>query len=72
MHQDNFSHRNETVRLTHIPVYPCEPHPDTGYLLYLRNGRELRKRTWVKIDFVFEVGWGMLGVYEEDDGGEKG
>lgn len=40
-------------------------------MLFLREGMELRKRSWVKIDRVAEVGWNMLGVYELDGDGRE-
>ncbi|KAI4116644.1 MAG: hypothetical protein LQ345_002976 [Seirophora villosa] len=69
--EDNFPFHNETVRAAHLPIHPCDPHPDTGILLFLREGMELRKRSWVKIDRVAEVGWNMLGVYELDGDGRE-
>lgn len=48
-----------------MPIWPCDPHPDTHQLLVLRGGVELRKRSYVKIDRVYEVGWGWLGLYDE-------
>ncbi|KAI4174344.1 MAG: hypothetical protein LQ348_006393 [Seirophora lacunosa] len=69
--EDNFPFRNETVRAAHVPIYPCDPHHDTGILLFLREGMELRKRSWVKIDRVAEVGWNMLSVYELDGDGRE-
>lgn len=64
MHLDNFSYHNERIRAAHVPIWPCEPHPDFGYLLYLKGGMELRKRSWVKIDQIYEVNWGDLGAYD--------
>lgn len=52
------------VRAAHVPIWPCDPHPDTGLLLFLRNGTELRKKSYVKIDRMFEVSWEMLGAYD--------
>lgn len=40
-------------------------------MLFLREGMELRKRSWVKIDRVAEVGWNMLSVYELDGDGRE-
>ncbi|KAI4288961.1 MAG: hypothetical protein L6R35_001773 [Caloplaca aegaea] len=69
--EDTFAYRNETVRAAHVPIHPCDPHPDSGLLLFLHGGMELRKRSWVKVDRVAEVGWEMLGVYELDGEGKE-
>ncbi len=65
--EDNFRWRNQLVRAAHVPIWPCDPHPDTDLLLFLRNGTELRKNSYVKTDQMFEVSWEMLGAYDETE-----
>ena len=50
-----------------MPISPCEPHPDSQRLLHLEKGRELRKKSYVKIDTVYEVDWRLLGAYDENE-----
>ena len=64
---DSFRFRNETIRQAHLPIFPCDAHPETDQLLFLEEERELRKRSYVKLNAAYEVGWGLLGEY--DDGG---
>ncbi|KAI1407719.1 hypothetical protein F5Y13DRAFT_174197 [Hypoxylon sp. FL1857] len=41
--------RNPNVRLEHLPIRPCHPHPDNGILLSLEDVTlELRKKSYVK------------------------
>ncbi|OTA52754.1 hypothetical protein K449DRAFT_427073, partial [Hypoxylon sp. EC38] len=41
--------RNPSVRLEHLPIRPCRPHPDNGILLSLEDVTlELRKKSYVK------------------------
>ncbi|KAH6984270.1 hypothetical protein BKA56DRAFT_580821 [Ilyonectria sp. MPI-CAGE-AT-0026] len=38
----------QDVRAGHLPVHPCDPHPDSGKILRLRSDMELRKKSYVK------------------------
>ncbi|KAI1134232.1 hypothetical protein F5Y05DRAFT_240414 [Hypoxylon sp. FL0543] len=41
--------RNPSLRLEHLPIRPCRPHPDNGILLSLEDvTQELRKKSYVK------------------------
>ncbi|KAH7118580.1 hypothetical protein B0J13DRAFT_532658 [Dactylonectria estremocensis] len=41
-------HWKQDVRAAHLPVHPCDPHPDSGKLLHLESNLELRKKSYVK------------------------
>lgn len=46
--EERFKH-NPSVRLEHLPIRPCRPHPDNGRLLSLEDVTlELRKKSYVK------------------------
>ncbi|KAH7130992.1 hypothetical protein EDB81DRAFT_950411 [Dactylonectria macrodidyma] len=38
----------QDVRAGHLPVHPCDPHPDNGKVLRLKSNRELTKKSYVK------------------------
>jgi len=39
---------NKAARLDHLPIYPNNPHPDNGELLYLEGNAALPKKSYVK------------------------
>lgn len=39
---------NKAARLDHLPIYPSNPHPDNGELLYLEGNAALSKKSYVK------------------------
>lgn len=63
----DFRYRNSLIRDTHVPISPCDPHPDTGMLLLLEGGAELRKRSYAKTSAVYEVEYRWLGPYDDSE-----
>ncbi|KAI1451466.1 hypothetical protein F4805DRAFT_96586 [Annulohypoxylon moriforme] len=53
------------VRREHLPIRPCNPHPDNGILLSLDDvALELRKRTYVKTKNQHRIRLGSLEAYD--------
>lgn len=49
-----------SVRAFHLPIHPSPVHPDNGVLLFLDEGLELRKKTYVKTEFQRSISWELL------------
>ncbi|KAI1211149.1 uncharacterized protein F4807DRAFT_26902 [Annulohypoxylon truncatum] len=53
------------VRREHLPIRPCDPHPDNGILLSLEDvALELKKRTYVKTKNQHRIRFSSLRAYD--------
>ena len=59
---------NPYFRHHHLPVFPCDAHPDNGVQLFLEDGLQLRRASYVKTEWRYEIGWELL---EDYDGSER-
>lgn len=59
---------NPYFRHHHLPVFPCDAHPDNGVQLFLEDGLQLRRPSYVKTEWRYEIDWRLL---EDYDGSEK-
>ncbi|KAL9070755.1 MAG: hypothetical protein Q9161_004689 [Pseudevernia consocians] len=48
------------TRAFHLPIHPSPVHPDNGILLYLDEGLELRRKTYVKTETPRRIPWDLL------------
>lgn len=56
---------NPYFRHHHLPIYPCDAHPDSGVQLVLDDGLQLRRDTWVKTEFRYEISSCLLTPYDD-------
>ena len=56
---------NPYFRHHHLPIYPAPAHPDTGLQLFLEGGVELRRESYLKTEWRYEVPWIWLNHYDE-------
>lgn len=59
---------NPYFRHHHLPIFPCDAHPDNGIQLFLEDGLQLRRASYVKTEWRYKIGWELL---EDYDGSEK-
>lgn len=56
---------NPYFRHHHVPIYPCDVHPDSGMQLFLDGSLQLRRDTFVKTEFRYHVNWRLLTPYDD-------
>lgn len=56
---------NPYFRHHHIPIYPCEAHPDSGMQLFLDDSLQLRRDTFVKTESRYELSLRVLTPYDD-------
>ncbi|KAI1332521.1 hypothetical protein F5Y16DRAFT_357989 [Xylariaceae sp. FL0255] len=54
------------MRKRYLPITPSPKHPDNGICLVLRNGRKMRKRSWVNTQQIRSVSVSSLDLYDRD------
>lgn len=60
---------NPYFRHHHLPVFPCDAHPDNGVQLFLQDGLQLPKPSYVKTEWRYRIGWGLLEDYRGSETG---
>lgn len=55
---------NSYFRHHHLPVFPCDAHPDNGVQLFLEDGLQLRRASYVKTEWRYTIGWELLEDYD--------
>lgn len=56
---------NPYFRHMHLPIFPCNAHPDHGTQLFLEGGMQLRRDSYVKTEFRWELSWELLDHYDD-------
>jgi hypothetical protein len=54
-----------------IPLHPRPPHPDHGALLHLKNGKKLKKDSYVKAGEVVAVELKYLKHFSDGGSGQR-
>jgi len=55
---------NVALRNQHLPIFPSIPHPEHGLQLFLDQGLELRKPSYVKITCCYTIDYRLLQGYD--------
>ncbi|KAL9596030.1 MAG: hypothetical protein Q9219_006081 [cf. Caloplaca sp. 3 TL-2023] len=52
--------RSARIRATHVPIHPCEPHPDNGSIAHLSTEGHLPKKSFIKTEMQHTVPQALL------------
>ncbi|KAI4158212.1 MAG: hypothetical protein LQ342_007659 [Letrouitia transgressa] len=62
---------NFNVRRNHIPIFPNEPHPDNGSIVYLDTDWGLPKQSYIKTSHRYELPQSLLRPFFDQQTGQQ-